>query len=427
MKNNLENAFKESLDQYEVSYDSKAWDAVDKQLDANAAAGSSVLSSALKWILASVLFGTVVTGSYFLWYNEDKAIVKRTAGFEDQEDTEAAINKEQEVEEKILVTENTEEVVEEKLKEQSNLVTPITSETKKIDQNKIAVREVKKEEIVQIQKSETVKEPKEIRFVPATELSNSNNYISGLISNPVVCVGELVEISNTSKNEIVRFKINEKWIVLKSNMSYDLAPNESVEINFVNDKNELIETKYITMNELPNPDFNFEANIYEEGMPVVIADAYGDYVTYSWDFGEEAEVKGAIGRHHFFDKGDYEITLNVVDRNGCEARASKIVRIRDKFNLMAVDAFKLNGSDVRNRTFMPYSLTERDVRFQLTIVDPIDNGVVFTSNNSADTWDGTDQRTGKLTSSNKSFIWKVQIFNPAPNERPIYAGTIVHN
>jgi hypothetical protein len=225
----------------------------------------------------------------------------------------------------------------------------------------------------------------------------------------------------------VRFKLNEQWIVLQPGKSFVIKPTSSINVNFVNADNEVIESAYIKVHNSPSANFTYEANIFEKGLPVAICEAYGDYASYNWIFDDKLVRSGAEVKHNFFDKGDYEVQLKVIDRNGCENAITKIIRIRDKYNLMAVDAFKPNGSDSRNRTFMPYSLTERDVKFQLTIVDPIDNNVVFTSNDVNNAWDGIDQKTGKITPNNKVYMWKVQIFNPLPNERPIYAGTIIHN
>jgi len=425
MKDNLEKAFKNSLEEYEVPYDPKAWDAVNAQLNANAAAGGSVISSALKWVLASVLLGTVVTGSYFLWYNDDNTQRTQTAIVEDEKEDKitSTIKEESELKEEVLVDGNEQEIELVQIQDNANKVNAETS------QNVIPVQPKKgvNEEAVKTTNGDTPIERKIPSISTNKETLTFIKYVSGRLSRPVVCLGETVEISNDSKTNKVRFKLNDEWVVLTAGKSLIYSPEESVVINFVIDKNELIEAKYLKVNEASVPDFNFEANIYEEGLPVVIAEAFGDYVSYSWNFNEETETKGTVVKYHFFEKGDFNITLNVEDINGCKAVTTKTVRIRDKYNLMAVDAFKPNGSDVRNRAFMPYSLTERDVRFQMTIVDPIDNGVVFTSSDAASAWDGTDQRTGKMTPSNKSFIWKVQIFNPEENERPIYAGTVVHN
>ena len=76
---------------------------------------------------------------------------------------------------------------------------------------------------------------------------------------------------------------------------------------------------------------------------------------------------------------------------------------------------------------MPFALTQRDVNFTLTIVDPRDNSVVYSTQDATKGWDGTDQRTGSMTPSETVYIWKVQLENPLPNERQVYAGTVVHN
>jgi hypothetical protein len=93
---------------------------------------------------------------------------------------------------------------------------------------------------------------------------------------------------------------------------------------------------------------------------------------------------------------------------------------------MAVEAFIPNGSDPKTKAFMPFSLTQRDVPFTLTIIDPRDNGIVFTSKDASNPWTGIDERTGKMTDSETVFIWRVQLENSLPNERPVYAGTVVH-
>src|SRR5690554_7364853 len=77
MKNNLENAFRNSLKDYEAPYDPKAWEAVSSQLGAPAAtAATTIVSTTLKWALAGVLLVAVVGGTLFLW--SDKEIVNRS-------------------------------------------------------------------------------------------------------------------------------------------------------------------------------------------------------------------------------------------------------------------------------------------------------------------------------------------------------------
>jgi hypothetical protein len=73
---------------------------------------------------------------------------------------------------------------------------------------------------------------------------------------------------------------------------------------------------------------------------------------------------------------------------------------------------------------MPFCLNERNVKFNLTIIDPKDNTVVFTSNDPSKPWEGTDQRTGRIFPAYKTFIWQVQLEETMPGERGIYNGTV---
>ena len=428
MKNNLENAFRNSLQDYEAPYDPKAWEAVSSKLGAQpAAVGGSLMSSALKWVLASVLLGAVVGGGIFLSGDQGTIItaeVKDTPTEErltqDSANKNIMPNSENESGATSIVAPIEIEKSSEKATNANNNTTVTNPRNNNSTQSNAESTEVETRKSGEIVSGQTPNPPKGVEVV-------ADRFVAGFISTSTVCEGESVVINNQDRKGKVKFQTNGEWIVLQPGKSYELKPASSTEINFVNDKGELIETAYIKIQNLPSANFTFEANIYEEGLPVTICQAYGDYAAYQWTFDDKIVRNGAEVKHHFYDKGDYEVHLKVIDANGCESTTIKTVRINDKYNLMAVDAFKPNGSDSRNRTFMPYSLTERDVKFQLTIVDAIDNSIVFTSNDVNNAWDGVDQKTGKMTPSNKAYIWKVQILNPLPNERPIYAGTIVHN
>src|SRR5690554_1340828 len=67
MKDNLENAFRNSLQDYEAPYDPKAWEAVSSKLGAQPTAVTGGTSRVFKWVLASVLVGAVATGAFFLF------------------------------------------------------------------------------------------------------------------------------------------------------------------------------------------------------------------------------------------------------------------------------------------------------------------------------------------------------------------------
>jgi len=104
---------------------------------------------------------------------------------------------------------------------------------------------------------------------------------------------------------------------------------------------------------------------------------------------------------------------------------TKSVYIDQKYNLMAVNSFMPASTDTRKNTFMPYALTQRDTKFTLIIIDPIDGHVVYQTNDATAGWNGTDITTGSLVSYESAYIWKVIIETPEKNENNEYVGNII--
>jgi hypothetical protein len=100
------------------------------------------------------------------------------------------------------------------------------------------------------------------------------------------------------------------------------------------------------------------------------------------------------------------------------------VNIDEDYNLLAVNAFNPNSFEPRNQTFIPFALTQRDVKFTLLILDPKDGGVMYQTEDASQPWNGIDKRTGQLAPSNQAYIWKVRIANPLPGESTEYKGTM---
>src|SRR5690554_518464 len=132
MKDNLEKAFKNSLEEYEVPYDPKAWDAVNAELDAKASGGNPVLSNVLKWGLATALLGIVVTASYFLWYNNPTETEKSatTAIERKQQESAPTTQKTESSEAKEITTKNNESLSTESPQESADNSVHLAKEEK---------------------------------------------------------------------------------------------------------------------------------------------------------------------------------------------------------------------------------------------------------------------------------------------------------
>jgi hypothetical protein len=91
---------------------------------------------------------------------------------------------------------------------------------------------------------------------------------------------------------------------------------------------------------------------------------------------------------------------------------------------MAPSGFRPNSGDIQTNTFMPYALTQRNVNFELVVLDPRTGAVVFSSSDATQGWDGIDKRTGEMVKENSVWAWKVVIKNPNVGEPVEYKGTI---
>ena len=109
----------------------------------------------------------------------------------------------------------------------------------------------------------------------------------------------------------------------------------------------------------------------------------------------------------------------------CKTTITKTISVENDYNLLAVNAFDPFSNDIRKSTFMPFALLKRGTQFTLIIIDPSDGGIVFSSSDASNAWDGNDKRNGKMVAPNKAFIWKVTISNPEQKEKQEYKGTIV--
>ena len=438
MKDSLDKIFKEKLENFEAPYNPSAWESVNSRLDANQV---SAWGNAGKWIIGSaILISAIITSIYFLNSNESSNSEenKKAAIVEKQSDEKIAApdsRNQNETTSKIELNQNesvrdeaTSDLNDERkqnevsdqlaLTSQNRNSSPLAIEKEPKERNQIN-QETTEKDVGTFDNSSSVEEnkPKQIA-----------SFVEGMLNKTQICEGESLIISNESKDkQIVKAVVENNIILLSSGEQYIYTPEVSNTIIFLNHRGESIGVKSFEVLETPSAEFSVTANIFENGLPVTECETYGDYASIEWTFDDKHNLEGKEVKHHFFSKGEYEIKLNVTDFNGCENTVTKPVRINENYNLMAVDAFTPNDVDPRNKVFMPFALTQRDVSFTLTIINPRDNGVLYSTKDPSKGWTGIDQRTGKMSPNGKVYIWKVQLENALPHERKVYAGTVLLN
>lgn len=167
-------------------------------------------------------------------------------------------------------------------------------------------------------------------------------------------------------------------------------------------------------------------NKYKNGIPTteVIMTSNAQSAVWNSSFGNQ-KYTGANAEFHFFKKGTHIVHLTTTNAKGCNSEITKTVSINENYNLMATTAFMPQDIDPRNNTFMPYALTVRQTKFRMIIIDPKDGGIVYETSDASAGWDGIDKRTGKPATHGSNYIWKVTLENPLPGESNDYKGTVM--
>lgn len=419
-KDKLEQFFSDKLENFEAPYSQEAWTSLESKLGNSA--GSTGLSVGAKIALFSAAAIVVAVVTYVALPEKTENSIQPIA------QTEQTVDKN-------TIEEN--ESTHSQIQNGDVVQTQATDENSlTIDVNNPSVDPATNESNV-ASSNTNVTEPTNNETVNVNNESNSttpNNvvvndskvkYINGNISSTLICKGESITISNLgNEKDVVRFLLNGKTTQLSKGKKTSVAIDAETEIAFTNDKNEVISKERIQVLDNPKPNFDFDANIYENGLPIAKFISYGNYKNITWDFGNSQYAQGAEATTYYFDKGVYQVKMTATDINGCVGSEVKNVEITDKYNLLATNSIRLNDPNLETRTFMPFCLKERDVKFTLTIIDPKDNAVVFTTKDASKAWDGTDQRTGRILPPFKTFIWQVHLDETMPGERGIYNGTV---
>lgn len=429
MKNNLEHSIKESLQGYEMSYDSSAWDAVSKKLDQVMPVSPK---SNMKWYFGGAATVAVLVTTIALWPSENNSSAKNI------ESTPNALNSDS--------NEGNKNSVSQKTAQKTNVSVPTTNDSKTtVEENKF-VNKLANENptssigfLINPISANTYSQNTQNTNGGSPNGGNSNSGEGagtgpGFVIRKIeiaavndICFGENISISNKNDVSIIILDPNGVKTTLKSNKSISYVPVTDGKHSigyFENDQ--FISKESFTVMPSPNTDFTVDAkNIYEKGLPTVNVSTNSIGTSYSWDFGQQTESGTKEASVHYFKKGDYTISLTVEGSNGCKAKATETITIVDNYNLMAVLWLHLSTSTgSAYNSFMPYALTQRQVDFKMKIIDLKDGGTVFETSDSSDEWKGIDRRTGQQVEINKAFMWTVSLNNPEKGEKSEYTGSV---
>lgn len=445
MKEPIEELFKQSLKGHEMPYNPDAWKAMSARLDVvSPVAGPT---SYLNYYLGAAGIGVAAVATYFFFAggnvpdSNSSAIAKETQ----TEQTNAASGANAKNEKKTTTatsngeaqTGNTTVIpapTETPTSPEKGLQTSSTKGNSDIDPKTNKVHSNKSGETPGTDKgqnsglandptpSETGKKPKN------TDLNTIANQKMTMPAIDDLCLNEEITITNPNGKEIYLLDaLNNTVKVIPAKKSVVFKPTVvgNYSLGYKNDT-KIQSSSNFRVNRIPDAEFTIDlVNKFENGIPSTHVEAIGGQGTYIWN----AENQSAIGIEadmHFYKKGEQTIELTV--NNGqCASTIEKTIFIENDYNLMAVNSFTPTSPRHENTTFIPFALTQRDVRFRFMIIDGRDGGIVYETSDASMPWDGTDIRSGRRSETPQVYVWKAVILNPGANEPSEYRGTITMN
>lgn len=163
----------------------------------------------------------------------------------------------------------------------------------------------------------------------------------------------------------------------------------------------------IVIHEAPSAAFNVLKQEYEGHLPSVHFEnrSLGGN-KYHWDFGDGQNSTIPHPDHIYKKKGVYQVELTVTNEIGCEDKIMKDVRIDKDYNLDARASFSPNG-DGSEDNFIPEALRTLGVKFNFTVYGPNGN-LIYQTNDATKPWTGRPQNRGDVCGEGE-YTWVVDV------------------
>jgi hypothetical protein len=402
MKQDIEQLIKETLNDHSLPYESGAWEAMAKRLD-----GTTPSPFYRKWWFAASV-GTVLVSSatYFALKQTEKKSVVSNVTLATNEIPQPAVSKS---------------------------IVPNTNPTRKqIDQNVVSTEtEIFTKEIDFtltdpqtiidfFEQQHTIGNGEAVGLLPA----EINSTFERLILPKSCCLNEELIITNPNDIEFIT-------VISPTGKKTIIAPKETAKIATTELGNIRVQSgDHVDEIMLSASENHLYTDIdpsllYENGIPTLKFTVSGAENIVHW----HSNVVGTENRNeqfivHPYTERNVSVTVETKDKNGCTISDTRTIRIADDYNLLAPTGFTPLDNDVRTNRFMPYALTERNVGFELVIIDTKNGGILFQTQDATNGWDGIDKRTGEMVPMGSIWAWRVILKNPNIGEKSEYSSTI---
>lgn len=164
----------------------------------------------------------------------------------------------------------------------------------------------------------------------------------------------------------------------------------------------------IVIHEVPEASFTMLKQEYENTIPSVHFEnrSIGGH-TYFWDFGDGGTSTLMVPRHVFKKSGTYTVSLVVTNSAGCTDRTERTLHIEKDYDLLAAKTFSPNGDGFED-SFIPEALKTLGVRFHMTVHNEKTGALIYETSDVQRPWNGRIGGRGEPCAAG-DYIWMVEM------------------
>lgn len=399
MSKNIEDIFKESLENHEESYDPSAWKALSEKLDS--VGENKTNSNTTKWKLYSLITISVAISGFLLIHNRES---NNTASKSNQ--SKIKVNQ---VKHLVESATKIKTIKKESQKFKDKVSAPINKAI--VVASSPLPEEVKSIEIKQENKSFNSK--------------NENKKTLQVTSRELYCQGEKEEFKNENDFTIFLIYQSGKAYSIKSNDKIILELQEVGNYYWSYENNLNTENKMFAFEVVNTPKLNFilpQDLDLTDGLPKLSLSTNSNGIN-KWFLNDEFIEQSNVVELNIFNKGKHQIKL-INENKGCKSELTKWFNAEENYNLLSVNGIEPTHSDSKRNSFIPYALILRNTEFRMIIISPSSGEIIFETNDIEKPWKGQNQKTNELVPQNSEYIWKVILSNPVKGEKTEYKGRI---
>jgi PKD repeat protein len=431
MSNPFDNKIKESLENFEMPYDARAWGQMAEQLPP--AIGTTTGGNQFGW-KAVALVAIIATIAATIWQlTDNNEIVSENAVTIEQPTKEKALEKtndepskieDNKVSQESVITEKSQEIPEDEPVKNNTEISTMEESASRIHNSEISEPERVIESNSPVEQTDPI-----ITKLDVPVIEDEPLVAKFLPSTFTICVGQDINFINESsdKSSNMTWDLGDGTIKYESDPVHNYVQPGNYVVSLIADNGSKTSdySVNVTVNPTPRPIFSAQRKLNGYvAIPLYrFTTAIQPSETAIWSFSDGSRVKGNSAEHLFrgAGPGPSVAKLTVTNIFGCSSTMDETYDTQKEFDLLAPNTFSPNGDGI-NESFIPAAIPEMGIEFELSITNPKTGEAVYRTSNPSEPWNGkVNNVNSKLDAG--VYIWTVVLKDNVVNDK-VFNGKI---